>query len=233
VPLFEVTLKLKESKLGPDHPDTLLTLANLGINYRDAGRLDDGIRLMEEALVRAQARYGSIPPSLDLAVPQVAAAYDRAKRFDKAETLSRTALERARTRFGSADPRTTAVMASLGSSLFQQQKWPEAETLLGECLVIRQKAQPDDWITFNIQSLLGGSLLGQKKYGEAEPLILAGYEGLKVREAKIPASRKPSLNEAAARVVQLYEAWGKPDQTAAWKAKLGMPDLPADVFVRP
>ena len=28
----------------------------------------------------------------------------------------------------------------------------------------------------------------------------------------------------------LYEAWGKPDQATAWKAKVGMPDLPADVF---
>jgi hypothetical protein len=36
-------------------------------------------------------------------------------------------------------------------------------------------------------------------------------------------------------VVRLYEGWGRPDQAAAWKAKMGMPDLPdpADVFARP
>jgi hypothetical protein len=32
--------------------------------------------------------------------------------------------------------------------------------------------------------------------------------------------------------VQLYEAWNKPDQAAAWKVKLGLPDLPADVFAK-
>jgi hypothetical protein len=41
------------------------------------------------------------------------------------------------------------------------------------------------------------------------------------------------LREAAGRMVRLYEGWDKPDQAAAWKAKLGMSDLPADVFVRP
>ena len=69
----------------------------------------------------------------------------------------------------------------------RQRKWAEAEAILRECLAIREKAQPDDWTTFNTRSQLGGSLMGQKKFAEAEPLILAGYEGMKAREAKIPA----------------------------------------------
>jgi hypothetical protein len=117
--------------------------------------------------------------------------------------------------------------------LIQQSQWAEAETILRECLAIRAKTQPDDWSTFSTRSVLGGCLLGQKKYAEAEPLILAGYEGLKAREAQIPAPSKPRLAEAAERVVRLYEAWGKPEQAAAWKARLGIPDLPADVFDRP
>jgi hypothetical protein len=34
-------------------------------------------------------------------------------------------------------------------------------------------------------------------------------------------------------VVRLYEDWGKAERAAMWKAKLGMPDLPADVFAGP
>ena len=101
------------------------------------------------------------------------------------------------------------------------------------CLAIREKAIPDDWSRFNAMSLLGGALLGQGQYAEAEPLIVAGYEGMKAREAQIPAPGKPRLAEAAERVVRLYEAWGKPEKAAAWKAKLGLADLPADVFARP
>jgi serine/threonine protein kinase len=57
----------------------------------------------------------------------------------------------------------------------------------------------------------------------AEPLVLSGYEGMKAREAKILLPGRPRLGEAADRVVKLYEAWGKDDQAAAWRAKLGRP----------
>jgi hypothetical protein len=79
-------------------------------------------------------------------------------------------------------------------------------------------------------SLLGGALLGQGKYAEAEPLIVPGYEGLKAHGATIPPLNKPCLNEAAERVVRLYEAWGKPEKAAEWKARVGLGDLPGDVF---
>ena len=49
-----------------------------------------------------------------------------------------------------------------------------------------RRGDPDDWPRFNAMSLLGGALLGQGRYAEAEPLIVAGYEGMKAREAKIP-----------------------------------------------
>ncbi len=82
-------------------------------------------------------------------------------------------------------------------------------------------------------SLLGGALLGRHRYAEAEPLILQGYEGLVVREAKIPPAAKVRIPQAAARVVRLYEAWGKLELAVGWKTRLGMLGLPTDVFARP
>ena len=89
-----------------------------------------------------------------------------------------------------------------------------------ECLKIREQKEPDDWTTFNTKSLLGGSLLGQKKYAEAEPLLLAGYEGMKQREEKIPPQGKIRLTEAIERLVQLYDAWGQKDKADEWRKKL-------------
>jgi non-specific serine/threonine protein kinase/serine/threonine-protein kinase len=82
-------------------------------------------------------------------------------------------------------------------------------------------------------SLLGGALIGEGRYPEAEALTVQGHEGMKAREAKIPATAKPRLLEAAEGVIRLYEAWGKPEQAAAWKAKLGLVDLPANAFAGP
>ena len=55
---------------------------------------------------------------------------------------------------------------------------------------------------------------------------------MKARDARIPVQGKILLWDAAKRVPRLYEAWGKPEQAAAWKLKLGLTDLPADVFAR-
>ena len=63
-------------------------------------------------------------------------------------------------------------------------------------------------------------MLGQQKYAEAEPLLLAGYVGMKQREAKIRAQGKVRLTEALERLVQLYDAWGKPEQAEQWRREL-------------
>src|SRR5262245_57644571 len=71
--------------------------------------------------------------------------------------------------------------------------------------------QPDDWRHFYTQSL-GGSLLGQQQYAAAEPLLLQGYQGLKAQEKQIPAAYKIRPTDAIERLVQLYDAWGRPAQ---------------------
>lgn len=69
--------------------------------------------------------------------------------------------------------------------------------------------------------MLGEAVRHRGGYAEAEPLLIAGYEGMKSRSAKIPASAKIRLGEAAGRLVDLYNAWGKPDQARAWQAERG------------
>jgi hypothetical protein len=64
-------------------------------------------------------------------------------------------------------------------------------------------------------------------------MIVSGYQAMKQRESRIIVPNRPHLEEAAARVIRLYESWGKTDHAAMWKARLGMPDLPRDVFVTP
>ena len=120
-------------------------------------------------------------------------------------------------------PQLAGLLAQIGQGLLGQKKWTESEPVLRECLAIREKLLPDEWTTFNTRSLLGGGLLGQRKYAEAEPLIVSGYEDMKAREAKIPPPSKPGFTEASERVLKLYEAWGKPDKVAEWRAKLAKP----------
>ena len=63
-------------------------------------------------------------------------------------------------------------------------------------------------------------MAGQNEYAEAETLLLQGYEGLKAREAKIPAPERKDLADDGARIVTFYEAWGKKDKADEWRTKL-------------
>jgi hypothetical protein len=189
---------------------------------------------LEDALHRAEALPGGLPVTLAWLRPELAEAYDRADRPERSESIRRDAVNVARQRFGPDDPGTASAAAVLGMNLLSQTRWSEAEPVLRDCLRIRAAKAPGDWATCDTRSMLGGALLGQGRYDEAEPLLVAGYEGLKAREPAIPAVvRSVRLAEAAWRIVRLYEAWGKAEQAAAWKTRLGLADLPADVFARP
>jgi len=62
------------------------------------------------------------------------------------------------------------------------------------------------------ERLLGGSLAGQKKYAEGEPLLLEGYQGMVARKNRIDVANRYHLDRAREWIVQLYEAWGKPEK---------------------
>jgi eukaryotic-like serine/threonine-protein kinase len=208
-------LQRREKKLGRDHPDTFVTIGNLGAAYKDAGRLAEAIPLLEESY-RAAGKYRELrgvgPLLLD--------AYAKAGEKAKLANLLQEQLADARKSLPKDSPQLAGVLAQLSLTLLEQKKGAEAEPLLRECLAIREKTQPDVWTTFNTQSMLGGALLAQKKYADAEPLLLAGYEGMKKQQAKIPPQGNARLSEAVERLVQLYEATGKKDEAAKWRKEL-------------
>jgi hypothetical protein len=111
-------------------------------------------------------------------------------------------------------------MNNLGRAYLQAGQSAKAEPVLRDCLAGREKMDPDAWRTFEAKSMLGGALLGQKNYASAEPSLLAGYQGMKEREAKIPRQYKKRLTEAIERLVQFYETTGDQEKAKAWQKKL-------------
>ena len=118
-------------------------------------------------------------------------------------------------------PELADALAELTRALLSREEFAAAELSANECLLIRQGADPDDWTTFNTQSMRGGALLGQKKYtDETERLLREGYEGLRQRKAQISPAGKPRLKEALQRLVQFYTETSRLDDAATWKPEL-------------
>jgi hypothetical protein len=98
--------------------------------------------------------------------------------------------------------------------LLRQDQYAAAESLLREALATHDEKQRDRVEGVVPSSLLGKALTGQGKYAEAEPLLLASYRRMVERKSAHAA-------EAGERIVRLYTAWGKPDEAAKWRKKLG------------
>ncbi len=215
IPLFEKTLKKRISNLGQDHPSTLATKANLGVNYRDAGRLNEAIRLLEEV-----HQIGRKHASLRWVAGALLDAYVKAGKTADGTALIEESLRTGRKNLPADSPQLAGLLAANSFTLLELQAWQAAETYLRECLTIREKSLPERWPTFNTKSLLGGALAGRKKFKEAEPLLIAGYQGIWQREATIPAAVRICLSEALGRLIDLYTAWEKPKEAAKWQAEL-------------
>jgi tetratricopeptide (TPR) repeat protein len=220
LPLLEQTLAKQKEKLGPDHPNTLNSINNLAAAYQAAGQLDRALPLFEQTLAKRKEKLGPDHPNTLTSMNNLAGAYKAADQLDKAVPLYEQTLATSKEKLGPDHPNTLTSMNNLALAYQKNGDFAKAELALRELLVIRQKKQPDAWTTFNTQAHLGASLLGQKRYADAEPLLLAGYEGMKQHEAKIPPRGKVRLTEALERLVQLYDAWGKPEQAQKWRKEL-------------
>ncbi len=217
--LHEETFRVMKVKRGPDHPATLTSMTNLALAYLQAGRPRDALPLLEGALGLTRTRSGPAHPDTVALMDNLALAYVRARRRGPGRAAAppgpgvsaagRRRAGRHRQGLGPAGPLPAP-----------RRPARRGRASLRDCLAIREKAVPDDWLRFNAMSLLGGSLLGQKKYADAEPMVLGGYEGMKARQAAIPPAARYLLADAGERIIALYQGWGKTDRAAEWRARL-------------
>jgi serine/threonine protein kinase len=219
ISLQEETLRLQKSKLGPDHIDTLATLDNLAEEYLYAGRIAESLAAYEEALKRMKSKlepghFLTLDTMRGLARARMARHEYAAAEKVLGETLAAADKRRADNPLEGA-----SVRAILGDCLVRQGKYHEAEAVMRNALAAREPMDAKGWETAWVKSLLGASLLGQHDYAQAEPLLVAGYNGMKDREIRIPVPQRSKLVEALDRVIQLYDAWGKKDKTDLWRQK--------------
>lgn len=69
-----------------------------------------------------------------------------------------------------------------------------------------------------VSSMLGEAIAGQQRFEEAEPHLLKGLELI-----DDPNAGERLRNEALQRVVNLYEAWDRPEQARKWRVKASEP----------
>ena len=89
-----------------------------------------------------------------------------------------------------------------------------AEPILREAaLTMGRKLEPNHYMIKRADSVLGSCLVLLGRFEDAEPLLLESYPRL--RDAL--GDDHPVTGAALDRIIDLYDAWGKPEKSAAYR----------------
>jgi hypothetical protein len=218
--LFEQTLALRKVKLGTEHPDTLQSMNILAEVYAAAGKLELAVPLFEETLKLRQATLGADHPDTQRTRHNLGGVYFHSRRYADAEPLLTAWLDQQRPKLAADDLQIAACLVAIGECRVMLAKYVTAEAALRDSLAILQKKQPNDILWHHSTSLLGAALAGQQKYADAEPLLLQSANVFKANAAKLPAPVRPLVLAAVQRVIDLYDAWQRPDDAQHWRKEL-------------
>lgn len=126
-------LETCEKRLGPGHPHTLVTKANLAHIYRDQGQLNEAEQLQLEVLKISEA-----DPGLELNIlptkTRLAMTYLAQGRIDEATELQLQVVEASKEKLGPDHFETMEHKSQLGAMYFAQHRYKEAEELAAERL---------------------------------------------------------------------------------------------------
>ena len=213
---------LRSRILGPKNPRTLSSALILAKVHVQQQQFDKAEPLTAEALRQIRGLAGFNDLYLPHQLSELGWAYLEQGQVAKADELCDLGLQAMPRKPDASPVMLPRIITQLGAVRLAEEKYSEAEALLRESSRLAEKRWPDAAYRYYVMSLLGASLAGQKKYADAEPLLLQSCQGLQQRQASLtPFLNAPRrITEAHERLVQLYNAWGKPAQATEWKQKL-------------
>ncbi len=205
------------------HQDTLEAACLLAKYNSYAGRMTEAGAVIDEWLPRVKASLDSSNRVWRLGHEVASEIHERSGAPELAEPYRRAVVDAWQETPGDNAVKAAVARAWLGYNLLLQARPADAEPILETALATQAEQAAERWGVFNSRSLLGEALLGQHKLAQAAPLLLAGYNGLKERESRIPRElRFQVMSDALSRMIRLYEATGNPDEAAKWRRELDM-----------
>jgi serine/threonine-protein kinase len=214
-------LKRNQVKLATAFKDDPLIraqlLATLGAVYRSLGHYEEAELMLREALEMRRRLLGEEHADIAASLHSLAILSFIKGDYEEAEALCREALEMNRRLLGGEHPCVGNNINTLADILNARGQAAEAEVLIYEALsIFREVLPPDHWWIPNAESLLGSILTALGRYEEAEPLLVACYPI--IRGKKGAGSRQ--ARETLARLVALYESWGRLEKAAEYRELL-------------
>jgi len=216
-PLCLKTVERSKRVLGKEHRTTLLSMNILALVHKSQADYGEAEQLFREILQISRKAFGKTDIITLLAVGNLAAALKGTGRYEEAEPLYHEAIELRSQVLGEDHPYTIDSLRGLGLLRAEQQRYEEAEKLFAESLERRRRVQGHEhYRTIRDMVHLGWVYTEQQRYSEAETLLLDAFE----LSFRVLNPLDQITIESIGKIVELYEAWNKPEKAEEWRAKL-------------
>jgi tetratricopeptide (TPR) repeat protein len=170
--LLERTLEMRKRLLGEEHPDTSVSMNNLGRLYRTLGKYDLTEALYRKTLEIRRRVFGEEHQSTAIAMNNLGFLYYSQGKYKEAEPLYARSLEIRRRLMGEHHPNTATARANVGLLYFVQGRYAEAEPLLVQALESRNNGFGDaHGDTLNSMTQLALCYIKQAKWDAADALL--------------------------------------------------------------
>ncbi len=214
---FEALLEDTAAVFGDTHPKTYSVMNNLAIVYRRNGRNADSIPLLETIVAARTEAHGPVHRDTLTSLHNLGRAYLSAGRTEDARrTLERTVRGRTEV-YGDDHPKTLSSKSALASCYGRSGSVDRALALDAEILAHRAVLEDQDRRVLGlVLSRHGSHLTAVERYDEAEAAFLEAEEVFGTVPNVVPSDVESNRRA----LIELLERRGRPEDAAAWKAKL-------------
>ncbi|PSN58828.1 TPR-like protein [Corynespora cassiicola Philippines] len=225
------SMKVRKKVLGPDHEDTLWSIAMVADAYSLGGRYKEAEALRMKVMETRKTKLGDDHPDTLTSMANLASTYSNQGRWDKAEKLFVQVVKTRKMKLGDGHPSTLGSMANLASTYMTQGRWDQAEKLEVEVMrTLKDKIGPDHPDTLTVMANLASTYRNQGRWDDAEELEV---EAMRTRKDKLGPDHPDTLSSVAdlALIYSNQGLWDKAEKLQVEvmktsKDKLG-PDHPS------
>lgn len=211
---FRQGMDMRRKVLGNDHPDLAYSANNIAAMLHVQGKFDEAEPYYREARQIRRRALGEDHHMFCNTSSNLALLLIDKGVLEEAETILKNVLETYRRTIPFDHESNALARLNMALLLLKKGEHKLAEPFARDALGIQMKKLPaGSWRIAVSESVLGESLAGQKQFEAAEKLLTESYN-------QIEKSLKPDdkrRKEALTRVIDMYEAWEKPERAAEYR----------------
>jgi len=209
-------LRIKESKLGKDHPDTATTYNNIAGVYWAKGDYDKALEYHGKALEIRESKLGKDHPDTATTYNNIALVYKAKGDYDKALEYYEKDMKISESKLGKDHPDTATTYNNIAGVHYAKGDYDKALEYYGKALEIMEsklgKDHPDTATTYNNIALVYDDM------GDYDKALEYYGKALEIRESKLGKDH-PDTAATYNNIAGVYQAKGDYDKALEYFGK--------------